>query len=194
VTPAPAILLLASVLAASCASSPQTSYYTLDVGTLPPAAAGANYSIVVGPVTLPETVDRPQLVVRASPSRVGILENHRWAEPLKTEIPRVIAANLARDLKTARVAGYPQYTLANPDFTVLLDVQRFESALGDAVTIDALWTIRRAAGSDTRSGRSIVRESAAGSDYDALVAAHGRALARISAEIAEGVRGLVPAR
>jgi uncharacterized lipoprotein YmbA len=158
VTAAHAIFLLASALAAGCGSSPKTSYYTLDTGTLPTAASAADYSIVVGPVTLPETVDRPQLVVRASPTRVGILENHRWAEPLKTEIPRIIAAYLARELKTARVAGYPQYTLANPDFTVLVDVQRFESTLGDAVTLEALWTIRRAAGSETRSGaRSCAR-------------------------------------
>jgi uncharacterized lipoprotein YmbA len=192
VIPAGAFLLLASALAAACGSSPKTSYYTLDADTLPPVAAGANYSIVVGPVTLPETVDRPQLVVRASPNRVDIMDAHRWAEPLKAEIPRVIAANLARELGTARAAGYQQYTLANPDFTVLLDVQRFESALGESVTIEALWTIRRAGGSETRSGRSVVREPARDPGYDALVAAHSRALARVSVEIAEAVRGLGP--
>ena len=188
-TAAHAVLVFAAAIAAGCGASPKTSYYTLDAGGTPAAAHPSGVSVVVGPVTLPETVDRPQLVVRASANRVDIAELHRWAEPLKSEIPRVVAANLARELGSARVSGYPQHALSAPDFTVLIDVQRFDSVSGEAVTIEALWSIRRAAGGELRSGRSAVREPVAGAGYDALVAAHARALARISGEIAAALRG-----
>ena len=56
----------------------------LEIVPLSPAiGAEANApSVWVAPVTLPEAVDRPQLVVRVTPNRVAILDGHRWAEPL----------------------------------------------------------------------------------------------------------------
>ena len=80
---------LASALA-GCSRSPQITFYTLEPGvqsevTAPTTAAP---SVSVGPVTLPDMVDRPQLVVRVAATRMDILEAHRWAEPLKSEIPR----------------------------------------------------------------------------------------------------------
>jgi hypothetical protein len=73
-----------------------------------------------------------------------------------------IAANLAQELGAAHVWAYAQTTLASRDYQVLIDVQRFDSALGDAVTVEALWTIRRSAGSAPKAGRSSVREPASG--------------------------------
>ena len=137
---------------------------------------------------MPEVVDQPQLVVQVAANQVAIYEFHRWASPLKSEIARVIAANLAQELGTARVWCYAQATLPNPDYQVLVDVQRFDSALGDAVTIDALWTVRRAAGGAPKTGRSSVREPVSGAGFDALVAAHSRALAQVSRDIAGAIR------
>jgi hypothetical protein len=75
---------------------------------------------------------------------------------------------------------------------VAVDIQRFESAPGDAATVEAQWTVSAAKdkGGAPRSGRSLAREPVRSKDYDALVAAHGRALASISRDIAEAVRAL----
>jgi uncharacterized lipoprotein YmbA len=115
-------------------------------------------------------------------------EYDRWASPLRGEIARVIAASLAQELGTTRVWSYSQATLPNPDYQVLVDVQRFDSALGEAVTIDALWTVRRAAGGAPKTGRSSVREPVSGAGFDALVAAHSRALTHVSRDIAAAIR------
>jgi uncharacterized lipoprotein YmbA len=127
-------------------------------------------------------------VVQVAANQVAIYEFHRWASPLKSEIARVIAANLAQDLGATRVWSYAQTTLPSPDYQVLVDVQRFDSALGDAVTINALWTVRRAAGGAPKTGRSSVREPTSSAGFDALVAAHSRALARVSGDIAAAIR------
>ena len=177
------------LLAAACSSPPKERYYTLTAASsAPKPAAGASTAIAVGPVTVPEMVDQPQFVVQVAANQVAMYEFHRWASPVKSEIARVIAANLAQELGTARVWAYAQTTLSKPDYQVLVDVQRFDSALGDAVTIEALWTVRRAAGGDPKTGRSLVREPAPDAGFDALVAAHSRALARVSQDIAGAIR------
>lgn len=184
-----AIAILIAVLSAACGSSPKTYFYTLNPSEPPRSSPGsATYSIVVGPVTVPETLDRSQIVLTTAANRVELSDFHRWAEPLKSEVGRAIAANLARDLDSAQVAASPQYAIANPDYQVIVDVQRFESVTSDAVTVDALWAVRRAAGGETRTGRSLVREPTAGAGYDAVVAAHGRALTRVSQDIAATIR------
>ena len=186
----PSVACLALLLAAACGSPPKERYYTLTAApTAPAPAAGVSASsIAVGPVTLPEVLDQPQLVVQVAANQVAVYEFHRWASPLKSEIARVIAANLGQDLGTARVWAYAQTTLLNPDYQVLVDVQRIDPALGDAVAIDALWTVRRAGGGAPKTGRSLVREPTSGAGFDALVAAYSRALARVSRDIDGAIR------
>ena len=188
--PHAAVVCVALLLAAACGSPPKERHYTLTAASAAATAGGAasTPSVAVGPVTLPESVDQPQLVVQAGANQVTRYDLHRWAGPLKSEIARVIAANLAQDLGTTRVWVYTQAVLPNPDYQVLVDVQRFDSALGDAAVIEALWTVRRAAGGGPKTGRSLVREPAFGAGFDPLVAAHSRALARVSRDIADAIR------
>lgn len=183
--------LIAAVLV-GCGSSPPTHYYTLTA--VAPASGGnsekgsAEYSVSVGPVTLPEMVDRPQLVVRVGANQVALVDQHRWAEPLTSEIPRVIAENLSQLLGARQVVTFSQNLVRDPEYRVLVDIQHFDSMVGQTVTIDALWTVRRASGGEPRTGRSLVQEPIEGDGYDALVAAHGRALATVSGHIAESIR------
>ncbi len=179
---------LLAVFIGGCAGAPAERFYTLATDATQPAAPNNTskvaYSVGVGPVVLPELVDRPQLVVRLSATQVARLEQERWAAPLKSEIPRVIAANLAKLRPEAQVSTSLQNVIGNPDYQVTIDVQRFESASGEGIELEALWAVRRVVGGDARTGRSHIRETA-GAGYHALVAAHSRALAVLSRDIAE---------
>jgi len=183
----PICLLLA--LLAGCASSPPSQFFTLSAEPAPrlSPAAQSGYSIVVGPVEVPESVDRPQLVLRVSENRVRILEEARWAEPLRAAIPGVIAGDLARQLGSRRVLAYPQ-DVESFDYQVLLEVLRFDSVLGEAATVEIAWSVKPANGGERRFGRSLVREPVQGEGYEALVAAHSRALHAIGGEIARAFR------
>ena len=172
-------LLLVFALTA-CATPPRESFYTLNAPE-PPAAAADAPSIAVGPVIIPEIVDRPQIVVRLGPNQVQILEQALWAEPLKTGIARVVAANLAATLGARLAAGRN----ADADYRIALDIQRFESP-ADAVLIEALWTVTSKDG--RQSGRSVARQPIAAKDYASLAAAHSAALAAISKDIAAAIK------
>jgi uncharacterized lipoprotein YmbA len=167
---------------ATCSAPPRERFYTLDAPE-PPPAPDAPYSVAVGPVSIPELVDRPQFVVRVSANQVAISEQARWAEPLRIAIARVVAANLAKDLGVRASAQRG----GDADYRVALDVQRFESRPGEGVLIDAAWTLTGPKGART-TGRSVAHESVKGRDYDALAAAHSVALAALSRDIAQAIR------
>ena len=192
-----ALPLLIGMLS-GCAGSPPVHFYQLSAeaaaGAAGPATVGTELRIAVGPLSLPEVVDRPQLVMRSGPNQVTLIDEHRWAESLKGEIPRVIAENLSRLLATGQVWAYPQNVAGSFDYRVLVDIQRFESTPGQMAAIDALWTIQQPSkeGTISKTGRSTVQQPIAGQGYDALVAAHSRALAAISREIAETIRVFSP--
>ena len=187
---APCILLFALVAGTGCAS-PRSNFYTLD-SAAKPVTTGADYSVAVGPVSVPSAVDRPQIVVRIAPNQVAIEEFHRWVSPLPDAIARVVAENLAAMLGTPHVTVFSRPTAAGARYRVLIDVLRFESAPGDAAILDAVWTVRSAEDGTTRSGRTTVREPVMGREYSTLAAAHSSALGRLSAEVAGAIRGLAP--
>jgi uncharacterized lipoprotein YmbA len=186
-------VVLATALANGCASSPQASFYTLSTepaqeqtGTGTPAPA-TTWAIVMGAVTIPEINDRPQFVLRVNPDRITLDEFSRWAEPLKSQIRRVIVADLALQFPGALVSGYPQN--ANPKMTyfVSVDVQSFEST-PEAASVSVLWTVKPPKEGAPMSGRTVVSEPVGAQGNDALVAAHSRAMASVSAAIAAAIR------
>jgi len=187
-----AALILAAVLA-GCGSSPKPSFYTLSTETAPAAGAKATYSVAVSPLTLPGALDRPQMVLRVDANRVEIDEFHRWAGPLQQELARVVAEDMAQTLGAPRVLTQSQGGAGDADYRVALEVQRFDTTPGTGVTVEAAWTVRRSAGGASRSGHALVQEPVGAKDYDALVAAHSRALARISRDIAQDVQALAAA-
>lgn len=186
---APACAVVA--MATACASPP-SQFYTLNsttsvAATVSVAAAATILSVAVGPIAVPAVVDRPQIVLSVGANQLRLDEFNRWAAPLADNITEVLIANLTKELGTAQIWAHAQMALANPDFQVIVDVRRFHSLLGDAAEIDALWTVRPAAGGASKTGRSQVREPTSGSGFEALVAAHSRALARVSADIATAI-------
>lgn len=180
--------LLASALLGGCASSPTATFYTLRperaqerMGTDAPAA------IAIGAVAVPEIVDRPQLVLRITDTQVRLAEFDRWAEPLKRQIAGVIAADLAQLFPGAFISSYPQVADQAAAYHVSLDVQSFESVPGDAAVVSVLWAVRPPQHGAPVGGRSVVREPAGAPGNDALVAAHSRALAAVSRDIAAAI-------
>jgi uncharacterized lipoprotein YmbA len=174
--------------AAGCASTPASRFYTLSAATAP-TATSSDLSVIVGPVSVPAVVDRPEIVVSTGPNQVRLDEFNRWAAPLQNSIARVVAENLVVMLGAPRVT-LSQSLGADADYRAAIEVQRFESAPGEAATLDAVWTVSRAKDGKSQTGRTTVREAASDKGYDALAAAHSRAVARLSRDIADGVRAL----
>ncbi len=181
-----ALLLLPQ---AGCATSTPDHFFVLtDVerAVSPPSGSYAG-SLVVDPVSLPELVDRPQFVVQGERGRVMILEQQRWAEPLRSGVARLMAAQLGRLLGTTSVSS-SDGVLARPDHRVAVDIRRLDSAPGRGVTVEALWSVEGADGT-SKTGYSRGQASSPDGDYGALVAALAQALGAVSQDIADAVAG-----
>lgn len=179
-------LLVALVLAA-CGGAPKDNYYTLTAPPAPAAGAANAVSVFVGPVLVPEGVDRAPMVIQVGPNQVDVRDDQRWAEPLKHAIPRVVSENLMRELGTTRVSWSRLGSGQPVDYRVAIDVQRFDSSLAEGAAVDAAWVVTPAKGAP-RNGRSSIREPAATRDPAGIAAAHSRALERLAKEIAAGLR------
>jgi hypothetical protein len=175
-----------AVLAAGCASAP-SKFYTLNSTAKSDGAAAASYSVVVGPVSVPAEVDRPQFTVQIAPNQIAVDEFNRWAAPLKDNIARVVAEDLTTLLGTSQVSTLP---LANfePAYRVSIEVQRFESVPSKSALVEAVWVVRKVSDKVSQSGHTLATEPVSGDGFDALAAAHSRALAKVSGDIAAAIR------
>ena len=182
-------ILIAFVAAAAvgCTASAPARFYNLDSTAKPDGAPAARAAVIVGPVSIPASVDQPEFVVQVAPNRVEVEEFNRWVAPLSDGIARAVAGDLTVLLGTPDVATAPLANF-NPSYWVTIDVQRFDSIRGQEALLEAVWTVRRTTGGETRSGRTLARETVQGDGFDALAAAHSRALAKMSGDIAAAIR------
>ncbi|MFM0209548.1 PqiC family protein [Paraburkholderia sediminicola] len=182
------IVLMMLTVFAGCATSPASRFYTLSaVQAVGQPQRADPILIAIDPVTVPELVDRPQIVSGLDANRVSIDEFARWAEPLKSQISRVLAADLAQRIPGAIVSSYPQRVDENA-CRVSVDVQTFDSSADGTVTLAVIWSVRQPKREERISGRTVVHETVSGPGYDALVDAYSRALASVAGDVAVAAR------
>ena len=184
----PHLILIAVVALAACGCSTKPArFYTLDSTSTSDGAPLSHTAVTVGPVTVPASVDQPEFVVQVASNRVELDEFNRWAAPLNDSIARAVAGDLSVLLGTPDVATSPMANFV-PTYSVTINVQRFESTRNQGALLDAVWAVHQTTGGAMRSGRTVAQEAAQGDSYDALAAAHSRALARMSGDIATAIR------
>ena len=187
-----AALLGGLAIAPACLRKTEVRYYTLAgaAPARPVRAAPVAYTVHVAAASVPEALDRPELVLRLSDTEVAVDEHHRWAEPLRAGIARAVADGLARALDGALVSASEQRTTQpTSDVELTMDVRRLDVSLADGVAIEVAWRARWANDGPTRTGRATVRQRAPQSGgYDGAVAACAAALDAVAGDIARSVR------
>jgi hypothetical protein len=188
-----AALLAVMLVQSGCGTTPPTKFFVLSpAATLPaPAPDGARVlRLGVGPVDLPEYLDRPQIVTRTANSELRLADDRRWAEPLRDNFTRVLSDNLSTALGTTEVHTFPWWPSQPIDYQIIVKVLRFEGDTSGNVTLVARWTIR---GGPERKilfwQQSVVSVPISSpNNYDSLVAASSAALAQLSGEIAAAIK------
>lgn len=187
-------VLFAALLAGCAGAGAPEHFYALNDGGVVqssvPAAAGQPTlpGIVFSAVTVPELVDRPQIVTRDASNRVVVSEHNLWAEPVRSSIARTLATRLARTLdeagRPAQVAAYPQASIASPVLRITVDVVRFDAVPNGEAVIDALWSVRRTSDGVVRTGHTVASAPISGVAYDAIVEGWNAALRDVNRDIA----------
>jgi len=183
------LLCGALLLLSGCTTVPVTQFYTLDSEAPALSKTTSMLTLSIGPIDLPEYLDRPQMVLRDGNNRLLFDEFHRWGGALDQEIERVLAGRLAAQLGTQRIYGYPSRIVAESDYRIALDIRAFDGSLDDSVQLDVAWSLiddRRAVVLEVQ--RSIYRERVAQADQAAYAAALGQLIERLGEDLAKAVQ------
>ena len=185
-------VLTAAALLSACAvtSTPPPSLYQLR-SEAPAAVVPVTTTQVLQltAVTLPEVLERDALVVSQGQSGLQTLPGHRWAEPLRDAVPRLLRQDLALLLGDARVwaAAVPAGVVVTRQ--VRVEVQVLQTAADrNAVQLQARWTLSDPLGRVP----PVVRQTqlsvpSGGGTPDAWVAAHRLALWQLAGQVAAQV-------
>lgn len=192
------VLMAATIALAGCSilkpqADPSRFYVLTSTSTRAEnanARAPGGLTIGVGPIELPDYLDRSPLVTRLGPNQVAFSDFERWAEPLARNFSRVVIENLVLLLNTEKVVSLPSLVPISLQYEVPIEVQRFESYDDGMVELVARWAVRSPADANVlRTGESRIAETG-GSETEEVVAALSRAVGRLSEEIASNIERL----
>lgn len=192
------VLMTMTVLGACSLGGPSkpVQYYVLSPQAGKPVTlpSGGQLPVIgVGPVSMPELYDRPQIVIRPDANRVELSEYDRWGSTLKLDVQHVLKENLIDRLGHDAVFGWPWQRDDTPVLQVTVQFSRFDGEPGKQAYLSGSWQIL-----DTRDScrlevrRFDITQVPDGAGYAAFVAALSQALAQLSQEIAGQLALAVP--
>lgn len=181
-------LLLLAILGA-CGTTPSSNFYllTAEAGQLP---NGTTPSLGIGPVAIPEYLNRNSLVTDTRGNEVKIASFERWAEPLGDGVQRVLALNLSSQLNTRNMRFFPWQADLAPDYGVRLTIVSMDIQDRQARLV-AEWAVLVDAGRTElirRISQQEVSVAAGELSGDAIARAYSQLLAQLSEEIAGAIR------
>jgi uncharacterized lipoprotein YmbA len=175
-----------------CAGTEKSRFYTLDYLAMAssklPDTRNTQVSIGIGPIRLPEYLNRPQIVTRTSKYKLDVAEFDRWAAPLDTVFARVLAENLSILLSTDRVYLYPWNTSRSLDYQVVVEIIQLDGNIPGDANLFVRWSLLKEAKATRIIQKKFqCRKPIAGQGYPGLVSAMSLGIVDLSREIATAI-------
>jgi len=202
---------LVVMLLAACQSAP-SRFYLLNSKAGPQSDAAATvassvlhraqYGLPLGParsagapavgvaVSVPEYLDRLDIVQRSGANELRPVDDAQWGESLSVAATRVLAENLTALLPSFDIIMLPARTHRQLDYEVDVDLTRFESDLAGSSVAAGRWSVTDAAGREIAGGHLSRRDQAGGAGCQAMAAAMSRNLMGLSGDIAAAVEAV----
>jgi uncharacterized lipoprotein YmbA len=127
------------------------------------------------------------MVLLASPNRLEILEQERWAEPLEDQVTRVLAEDLEQRIPGLLVTP-PRLVSGKSDATqVRVDVVSLLADRWGTARLEARWTIADADAATPLLGSCVITVPLGQADYEGIAQAYSSAVGELSERIADGL-------
>ncbi len=143
---------------------------------------------VIGPVSIPQYLDRPQMVTQDDKGMMNIAQFDRWGESLDAEIARLIIENLNLMLPGGTFEVFPCNFAIPLNYQVIVGILQLDSNLKKDLLLVAQWSIIDA---DTRKMLFIKRTDLVQPinphNYSGLADAFSKAVVSLSTEIAQNL-------
>jgi hypothetical protein len=187
--------MMTALLVAGCASIPETRFYTLSVPPAPseitpvPRDSSSPIFIDMLPVSVPERLARPQLVVRSRGSESGtqllILEQDRWSSPFNYELRDAFAAGIANQTGAVSEAR-GTHPRDQPGYRIAIELSQFDAIVGERVKARFSWTITRSTDGRSVACYAAITEPVSGG-IEGVVKGAQRAVASTVADISRNL-------
>lgn len=181
------VLAIAALLTA-CGTTPPSTHYLL-TATLDEVPGAQKPAIGVGPIEIPEYLNRNTMVYRGQGNELLISRQSRWAEPLEDGISRVVSLNLAGLVGTENVRSFPWHPKRSPDYGVKIRILRMDATDSEAILI-AEWVVYRPDSVDEAQRKISQQRLPLDTSVPVpgqMATAHSTLLYRLSEKIASGI-------
>jgi uncharacterized lipoprotein YmbA len=185
------LLIVVVVLQSACSlggPSQPSRFYALSVHAGQPLTTGSalpGSGIGVGPVSLPELYERPQLVTRPADNLVELAEFERWGGNLAEDVKRVLVQDLIGRLGSDNILVWPWQRQETPALQVAVQFFRFDGEPGEQARLSGLWQLFDAVeGCRLEVHRFDISRVPGEPGYTGYVGALSLALAQLSQDIA----------
>jgi len=160
------------------------------VGTARPTASTQGTVIGLGPIRIPEYLNRPQMIVAVSDNQYRLFEDHRWAERLDQNISLALFKALPRQLGTDRIVRFPWSQRQVIDYQVGIDILEFNVNASGQSRLIAQWFVKRKE-LPAIDKRSVYQFPASTTDQAVMVKAQSQCLTKLGQEISATLRQLM---
>lgn len=176
----------------SVSNSPQSRFYTLqsvDKDQIIRKFDIAPHTVIgVGPVKIPEYLNRPQIVTRDKNKMLIFAQFDRWGESLDAALQRLINENLTVMLPGATIEMFPWNILIPVRYRLVADVIQLESEPDKDLFFAVQWTVIDLDKKNTVfTRRSEFHQPISPHNYAGLAEALSVACASLSSQMAEAL-------
>ncbi len=168
----------------SCGSSQE--FFQLSATAAASTSSPSGSSIAVGPISLPNYVDRSELVFQDGANEFQVPSNASWVGSLPENVSRVLAEDLGRILHSSRVRTSLESGVT-PRYQIAVDVRQFHGISGQEAILDVSWRVQSGGGGVLLRQSGIFHEPIVGDGYAPVVAAQSRLLEQLAAAIAQSL-------
>lgn len=186
-----AMLLLTLFLQVGCVtrSAPKVNYFSLlrmdQLGEKRRPAAQPEMRLGIGPVTIPDYLQRSQIVTRKHGNQFEFDEYNRWAGVLEHDLAAAIGDNLGILLGVNAVGYYPWQRNFEPTYRITVSVERLDGDLAGEAVLEARWSVTTADNKELPAeNRSRQHRPVKEGGYAALIIAESELVADLSRDIA----------
>ncbi|MBI4706427.1 MAG: membrane integrity-associated transporter subunit PqiC [Candidatus Omnitrophica bacterium] len=146
--------------------------------------------IGIGPVKIPEYLNRPQIVTLNKDATMRFSEFDRWAESLNFLLAGVVRENLILMLPGAKFEIYPWNVAIPVKYQVMIEVVQFDARLEKDLFFVVQWSVFDINNKRMLAiKRSEFRQAIDQHNYSALVSAFNLECGSLSSQIAEEIAG-----
>ncbi|MEO8767776.1 MAG: PqiC family protein [Nitrosospira sp.] len=194
--------MVALLLAAGCASVPETRFYTLsvssgasevkDISGHSRQAGSRPIFIDVMPVSVPARLARPQLVVRrqgpGQDTHIFILERDRWSSNFNYELRDAFTTGIANQIGAINETNGSRAT-DQPGYRIAVELSQFDAIVGDKVRARFGWTVTRSTDGRSVACYATISEPVSGG-IEGVVKGIQRVVSSVAADISKNLSDL----